>query len=339
MKALVTGGGGFLGSAIARKLLTRGFAVRSLARGEYPSVKAWGVEMIRGDLAQYPDVESACAGCDIIFHVAAKAGLWGPYQDFYLPNVVGTENILKAARHAQISQIVYTSSPSVVFDGKDMEGVDESVPYAHRHKSPYPQTKAVAEHMVLEANSSALATVVLRPHLIWGPGDTHLVPGILARGREFKRIGKASKLADFTFIDDAAEAHILAAEALIRNSGVAGKVYFITQDEPLDIWEFVNRILEIGKLPRISSTVSPTAAYAAGALLEWFHKLFHLKQEPRVTRFLVEELSTAHWFNISAAKKDLGYAPSVTMEQGFARLRESMNSGNPPWGAIAGKKS
>ena len=326
MKALVTGGGGFLGSAIVKKLVHRGISVRSFSRGNYAFLKDWGVEALQGDVGHFPDVERACKGCDIIFHVAAHAGLWGPYPDFHRSNVVGTENVLKAAQRLGITKLVHTSSPSVVFAGRDMEGVDESVPYAEHYKSPYPKTKALAEKIVLGANSSFLATVALRPHLIWGPGDPHLVPGILARGKGFKRIGKANKLVDFTFIEDAAEAHLLAAEALNPGSVVAGKAYFISQDEPMDLWQFVDRILEIGKLPRISASVSPVVAYAAGGLLEFIHRLFHLEGEPRVTRFLVEELSTAHWFDISAAKNDLGYKPSLTMEQAFARLQESMTA-------------
>jgi 2-alkyl-3-oxoalkanoate reductase len=322
MKALVTGGGGFLGGAIVKKLLRKEFAVRSFSRGSYPYFSEWGVEEHQGNLDRYDDVERACAGCDIIFHVAARAGLWGPYADFHQANVVGTDNILRAARRLGIRALVYTSSPSVVFDGRDMEGVDESVPYAKHYKSPYPQTKALAEQMVLQSNSSALATVALRPHLLWGPGDTHLIPGILARGRGFKQIGRGNKLADFTFIEDAAEAHLLAAAALGPGSAAAGKAYFISQNEPMDLWQFINRILEIGKLPRISSSVSPKVAYLAGGFLELVYTLLHLKTEPHITRFLVEELTAAHWFDISAAKRDLGYKPSLTMEQGFGRLRE-----------------
>ncbi len=328
MKVLVTGGGGFLGGAVVKKLLARGIPVRSFSRGKYDWLDTCGVETFRGDLGNRPDVENACQGCDLIIHVGAHAGLWGPYADFHRSNVVGTENLLRAARRLGITKLVYTSSPSVVFAGRDLEGVDESVPYARRFKSPYPRTKAIAEQLVLRANSPTLSTIALRPHLIWGPGDRHLVPGILSRGRGFKRIGTARKLVDFTFIEDAAEAHILAAEVLTPGAAVAGKAYFISQDEPMDLWEFINRVLEIGNQPRISSSVSPKVAYAAAVLLETLHGVLRLKSEPRVTRFLVEELSTAHWFNISAAKRDLNYRPSVTMEQGFGRLRESLRAGN-----------
>jgi nucleoside-diphosphate-sugar epimerase len=328
MKALVTGGGGFLGSALAKKLRHAGFVVRSFSRGDYPFLREWGVETLQGDLAQYPEVERACSGCDVIFHVAANTGLWGSYKNFYLSNVVGTENVLEAARRLGIPKLIFTSSPSVVFNGRDMEGADESVGYATHFKSPYPKTKAIAERMVLRANCSALATVALRPHLIWGPGDPHLISGILARGQGFKRIGRAKKLVDFTYIDDAAEAHVLAAAALSPGSAVAGRAYFITQSEPMDPWDFINRVLEIGGLPRISGSISPAVAYAAGWLLEAIHRIFQIRTEPRVTRFLVEELSTSHWFDIRAAKSDLNYLPSVTMEQGFTRLRESRAPGS-----------
>ncbi len=328
MTILVTGGGGFLGGAVVKKLLAKGIPVRSFSRGKYDWLDRCGVETFRGDLGTYPDVENACQGCDLIIHVGAHAGLWGPYADFHRSNVAGTENILRAARRLGVAKLVYTSSPSVVFAGRDMEGVDESVPYARKFKSPYPRTKALAEQMVLRANSPALSTVALRPHLIWGPGDTHLVPGILSRGRGFKRIGAAKKLVDFTFIEDAAEAHILAAEVLKPGAAVAGKAYFISQDEPMDLWEFINRVLEIGNLPHISASVSPKVAYAAAVLLEILHGTLRLTAEPRITRFLVEELSTAHWFNISAAKRDLNYRPSVNMEQGFERLRESLRAGD-----------
>jgi nucleoside-diphosphate-sugar epimerase len=324
MKTLVTGGGGFLGGAIVRKLLAKGISVRSFSRGHYPALRGLGVETCRGDLAEYRDVAKACEGCDLVFHVAANAGLWGPYRKFHLANVVGTEHVIQSARQAGVAKLIFTSSPSVVFNGRDMEGVNESVPYSERYKSPYPQTKALAEKMVLAANSSTLPTVALRPHLIWGPGDTHLIPGILSRGREFKRIGRKRTLVDFTFVDDAAEAHLLAAEALGPGSAAAGKAYFISQDEPVDLWEFINRILELGNLPALSTSVPTRLAYAAAALLECSHRLLHLKGEPRITRFLVEELSTAHWFDISAAKRDLLYRPAHSMVQGFELLRASM---------------
>lgn len=326
MRALVTGGGGFLGKAIVQRLRQRGDAVRSFSRGDYPELRALGVEVIRGELANAAAVESAADGCDIIFHVAAKAGIWGPYPDYYQTNVVGTQNVLQACRAHAIPRLVYTSSPSVVFNGQDMEGIDESAPYPMRFDAAYPQTKALAEQLVLKANRAELATVALRPHLIWGPGDNHLVPRILARGRAgtLRRIGDRPNLVDCVYIDNAAAAHLLAAERLAPGSPVAGKTYFITQGEPLPLWDLVNRILHAGGLPPVRRTIAPRLAFCVGGLFELVYRLGRIRSEPRMTRFVARELSTAHWFNIDAARRDLGYQPTVSIEEGMRRLEVSL---------------
>ncbi|MEJ2077962.1 MAG: NAD-dependent epimerase/dehydratase family protein [Acidobacteriota bacterium] len=327
MRILVTGAGGFLGRAIACRLVERGDSVRSFSRGSHPELKQLGIEQQQGDLADAQAVLEACRGVDLVFHVGAKAGIWGRRRDFYRTNVLGTRNVLEACRTLRIERLVYTSSPSVVFDGKDMEGVDESVPYPARFRAAYPETKAAAERLVLSANSSALATVSLRPHLIWGPGDTNLIPGILARGRKggLRQIGTAKKLVDFTYIDNAAEAHLCAADHLSPGRPAAGKAYFISQAEPMPTWEFVNRILASAGLPPVEKSVPRSVAYAGGALLEVLYRLLPVSGEPRLTRFLAEELSTAHWFDISAARRDLAYQPVVSMEEGFRRLQASLS--------------
>ena len=270
MKALVTGGGGFLGKAIVKLLLARGDEVRSFSRNAYPALAELGVEQHSGEIGDAAAVLRAVEGCDIVFHVAAKAGVWGPYEEFYRANVLGTRNVIDACRQHGIRRLVYTSSPSVVFDGTDMEGVDESVPYPEHFEAFYPQTKAAAEQLVLQANDDTLATVALRPHLIWGPEDNHLVPRILERGARgaLRRIGTRECLVDTIYIDNAATAHLQAADRLEIGSVVAGKVYFLSQGEPLPVWEVVNRILEAGGLPPVSRTISPGLAYAAGAVLE-----------------------------------------------------------------------
>jgi len=246
----VTGGGGFLGGAIVRRLLAKGFQVRSFSRGSYPELQKLGVEGMSGDLADSKATKAACEGCEIVFHVAAKAGIWGTFQEYYSANVEGTMNILAACDFNGIRKLVFTSSPSVVFDGKDLEGVDESAGYPRSYKAAYPETKAVAERAVLSQNGESLATVALRPHLIWGPGDTHLVPGIIKRGKRggLKRIGSENKLVDFTYIDDAAEAHLLAAERLEIGSPVAGRAFFISQGEPLPLWDFIDQGIKKDKL-------------------------------------------------------------------------------------------
>jgi nucleoside-diphosphate-sugar epimerase len=332
MKVLVTGGGGFLGGAVLRKLLEQGFTVRSFSRGSYPALAELGVEEFRGDLSDGNAVKTACEGCEAVFHVAAKAGISGRYRDYYAANVEGTLNVLNACKFHGIRKLIFTSSPSVVFNGKDMEGVDESVGYPKRYKAAYPETKAIAERAVLQANGESLATVALRPHLIWGPNDTHLVPGIVKRGKTgaLRRIGSEQRLVDFTYIDDAAEAHLLAAERLFAGSPIAGRAFFITQGEPLPLWDFVNHVLSSAGLPEVTKTVSPRIAYAAGIILEALYRILPLRGDPRLTRFLVEELSTAHWFDISAARNELSYAPKTSMREGFVRLREWFRSESSP---------
>ncbi len=331
MKALVTGGGGFLGKAIVRALAARGDEIRSFSRGEYPELAALGVQQVRGDLGDAQAVAAAAAGCDIVFHVAAKAGVWGPYVDYYRANVLGTENVLSACRALEIPRLVYTSSPSVVFDGRDMEGVDESVPYPDHYEAPYPQTKAIAEQKVLGANGPPLATVALRPHLIWGPEDNHLVPRILARGRkgQLRRIGDRPCKVDHIYIDNAAAAHLQAADALAPGSPVAGKAYFISNGEPIPLWEMVNLILAAGGVPPVTRRIPPGIAYGAGWLLEKLYDTFGIASEPRMTRFLARELATAHWFDISAARRDFGYAPQVSTTEGLEKLRAWLETGPP----------
>lgn len=325
MKILVTGAGGFLGGAVARRLVERGDTVRSFSRGNYPHLGRLGIEQQRGDLSDSAAVLKACRGIELVIHVAAKAGIWGRRRDFYQTNVVGTRNVVDACRRSGIGRLIYTSSPSVVFDGRDMEGADETVPYPPHYRAAYPSTKAEAERLVLSANDPSLATVSLRPHLIWGPGDTNLVPGILARGRTggLRRIGREQKLVDFTYIDNAAEAHVCAADRLSAASPAAGRAYFISQAEPVPIWDFLNRVLDCAGVPKVERSVPPSVAYAVGAALEVLYRILPVSGEPRLTRFLVEELSTAHWFDISASRRDLGYAPTVTMEEGFRRLKAS----------------
>ncbi len=323
MKVLVTGGGGFLGKAIVKLLIARGDEVRSFSRNEHPSLTALGVEQCRGELSDPDAVSRAAQGCDIVFHVAAKAGVWGPFEEFYAANVLGTKHVIDACRQHEIRRLVYTSSPSVVFDGSDMEGVNESVPYPEKYKAFYPETKAKAEQLVLQANDKQLATVALRPHLIWGPEDNHLVPRILDRGAKgaLRRIGRRDCLADTIYIDNAATAHLQAADQLDIGSIVAGKAYFLSQGEPLPIWEIVDRILDAGGIAPVSGVISPKLAYAIGWTLEKLYTLLKIKDEPRMTRFVASELSTAHWFDISAAQNDFGYAPQVSFEEGMQRLK------------------
>jgi nucleoside-diphosphate-sugar epimerase len=320
MQALVTGGGGFLGGAIVRRLVDRGDRVVSFSRTFYPELEAIGVHQIQGDVADAGAVSAAAAGCEVVFHVAAKAGIAGPFAEYHRVNVLGTENVLSACLEHGVRRLVYTSSPSVVFAGGDMEGVDESVPYPDHYEAHYPRTKALAEQIVLGANSPALATVALRPHLIWGPGDNHLVPRLLARASRLRRIGGANKLIDSTYIDNAADGHVRAADRLEPGSAIAGRAYFLSNGEPVPLWDLVNRILAAAGRGPVTRSVPYKLAYAMGWGFEKLYGLLRLRTEPPLTRFLVQELTTAHWFDISAARRDLGYEPAVSLDEGLRRL-------------------
>lgn len=324
MKALVTGGGGFLGGVIVRMLRERGDQVRSFSRGEHSALADIGVEQFQGDLADRDALSSALDGCDTVFHVAAKAGIWGEYRDFHRANVTGTENVIAACHAHGIGTLVYTSSPSVVFDGRDVEGGDESLPYPSRYEAHYPKTKALAEQMVLAAASPELAVVALRPHLIWGPEDNHLVPRIVAKGRAgtLRRIGTRANLVDTVYVDNAARAHLQAADRLTADRTISGKAYFISNGQPLPLWDMVNRILAAAGVPPVTRSISPKLALAAGCLCEGLWGVLRLAGEPPVTRFVAHELSSAHWFSIEAARRDFGYQPEISIDEGMVRLQK-----------------
>jgi nucleoside-diphosphate-sugar epimerase len=324
MKALVTGGGGFLGGVIVQMLRERGDQVSSFSREEHPTLTDLNVEQFQGNLSDREAVFKAVKGCEIVYHVAAKAGIWGSYRDFHQANVTGTENIIAACRAHGIPTLVYTSSPSVVFDGRDVEGGDESLPYPPAYEAHYPKTKALAEQAVLAAASPELATVALRPHLIWGPGDNHLVPRIVAKGRagKLRRIGTRHCLVDTVYVDNAARAHLQAADRLSSDRSISGKAYFISNGQPLPLWEIVNCILAAADIPPVAGSVSPKVAYAAGCACEALWGLLRLSGEPPMTRFVAHELATAHWFSIEAARRDFGYEPGISIDEGLLRLRQ-----------------
>ena len=325
MKVLVTGGGGFLGGAVARALHARGDEVHCLQRGEYPALTALGVGVHTGDMTDREAVIAATRGCEAVIHVAGLTGVWGPYEDYFHANVTGTRVILDACRANRVRKLVYTSSPSVVFDGRDEEHLDETAPYPEKYFNHYQRTKASAEQMVLAANDDALSTVALRPHLIWGPGDPHLVGRILARaGTGRLRLARSRKLVDSTYLDNAVDAHLAAADRIGVGAACAGKVYFISNGEPLPMHALVNRILDAAGMPAIDKTLPDGLLYQAGLWSECLYWLINIKKEPLMTRFIARQLSCAHWYDISAARRDLGYTPRVSIEEGMARLEASL---------------
>ncbi|MCB0163177.1 MAG: NAD-dependent epimerase/dehydratase family protein [Anaerolineae bacterium] len=321
MKALVTGGGGFLGRYIVEQLLARGDEVTVFARSAYPELVQLGAKQIQGDLQHRDDVVKACTGLDAVFHVAAKAGYWGTWESFYRPNVTGTENIIAGCREHGVGKLIFTSTPSVVANNQSRAGADESLPYPETYESYYPQTKAIAEQMDTQANGDDLLTVSLRPHIVYGPRDIHIIPRLVDRARAGKlvQVGDGTNKIDVTYVEDAARAHLLAADALEPGSAVAGSVYFISQDQPVALWPWVNDLFRRLGVPPVTKKIPLSLARTLGGAMEFAYRTFNLKGEPRLTRFLANELALSHYYDISRAKQDFGYQPQVTMEESVQR--------------------
>lgn len=322
MRALVTGGGGFLGSAIVRQLLSRGDEVRVLARGSYPDLEALGATVLRGDIVDRDTVVRAAESCDAVFHTAAKAGIWGSLESYKLPNVTGTLSVLDACRTAGVPRLVFTGSPSAVFDGKPQSNGTSSLPYAKKPGTAYSATKAESERLVLTANSPTLATVSLRPHLIYGPGDPHLVPRLIERARTGRLafIAGGRNRVSLTFVENAAAAHLQALSALSSHEAkCAGRAYFINDPEPVVFRDWITRLLARVGAPPVKREVPLWAGLAVGAALEAMWRLFSLNGEPPLTRFVARNLAIDHWYSIQEAARDCGYTPPVLAEEGFER--------------------
>ena len=264
MKALVTGGGGFLGGAIVRGLQADGHDVVSISRGRYPELEALGVRCVQGDLARGEGLREALKGVETVFHTAAKAGVWGARDDYMRANVDGTRHVLKAVQEAGIRTLVYTSSPSVCFDGQDHVDAGNDLPYAARYLAPYPESKAIAERLVLDANGPELATCALRPHLIIGPGDPHILPRLVQRAKAGRLVivGQGENQVSCTDVANAAAAHLDAAYALTPDAAHAGRAYFIGQAEPIRLWSWINDVLGRLDLPPVTRRLPEGVARA-----------------------------------------------------------------------------
>jgi len=327
----VTGAGGFLGKAICKLLRFAGIQVTGFARGHYPELENMGVNMLQGDICDAKALTNAMQGCDLVFHVASKAGVWGSKADYFKPNVEGAKHVIQACQALNINKLVYTSTPSVTFDGVDETGIDESQPYAQNFLNYYGESKAQAEQLVLKANSIKLKTVALRPHLIWGPEDPHLVPRVIERAKagRLKLLGSTDKLVDTIYVDNAAYAHILAALKLTEDTPVcAGKSYFISNEQPITMADMLNKILACVELPAVTKRIPTMLAYSVGAVLEWLYIALGKKEEPMMTKFVARQLSTSHYFDISAAKNDLGYQAIISIDEGMKRLKKSLCHSN-----------
>ncbi len=334
---LVTGGTGFLGRRLVERLLDAGHAVVVLGRTPAPDLEQRGVRFIRASLDDAPAVSAACAGIDTVFHVAAKVGVWGRYDDFFRTNVLGTRAILAGCQRHGVPRLIYTSTPSVVYNGRDLAGADESLPLTTACPSPYPLTKAIAEREVLAAHSASLRTIALRPHLIWGVGDPHLVPRVLARARagRLRIIGAGQNRVDMVHVANAVDAHLLAAHALASDTSAAspsaagqgevrrpagGRAFFITNGEPVRLWAWINDLLRVLGEPPIAQSLSLGTATVVGAVCETLWRALPLRGDPPMTRFIAAELAKDHWFDLTAARRDLGYHPRISMAEGTAEL-------------------
>jgi nucleoside-diphosphate-sugar epimerase len=325
MNVLVTGGGGFLGQYIVEQLVARGDTVTSYSRSTYESLARLGVKQIAGDMRDRPSVMSAIRGNAAVIHTAAVASIWGPWEWFYGINTLGTRYVLEGCRQRGVSKLVYTSSPSVTFEGMDQRGIDESAPYPKTFLCHYPATKAIAEQEVLAASGKdGLSTCALRPHLIWGPRDQHLIPRLIARAKAgaLRRVGAGQNRVDTIYVENAASAHLQALDRLSEQSPVAGRAYFLSQGEPVNCWEWIDQILAMAALSPVQRSISAKGAYLAGGALEAMWAVFGLDSEPRMTRFLAAQLATDHYFDLGRARADFGYAPKITMQEGMRRLGE-----------------
>lgn len=327
MHALVTGGSGFLGRYIVERLAARGDRVRSLSRNPPADLASPRIEVVRGDIRDRQTVIDACRGVDAVFHVAAVPGVWGDPGTYYDINVLGTKHVLAACCTHRVPKLIFTSSPSVVFDGRAHEGANELLPYAETFLCAYPQTKAVAERAVLAANGEdGLATVALRPHLVFGPRDPHLLPRVVRRGAagRLRRIGDGANLVSVSYVENVADAHLRACDALSLGAACAGKAYFINEPQPVNLWEFINDVLQRAGVPPVTKSIPAGAAWRIGSLLECAYRLLRVRGEPPMTRFMAAQLSTSHWYDVSAASRDFGYAPQITIEEGLRRTEPEL---------------
>lgn len=322
MRAVVTGGSGFLGGRIVALLRARGDDVRVVARRRDLTAESLGAECVTLDIRDAAALRVACERADVVFHIAGMTGHWGSRREFWSVNVDGTRSVLAAVRATGVRVLVYTSTPSVVGYARDVENGGPDLPYGDTSQSAYAESKAAAERLVLAASDAELATVALRPHLVIGPGDRAMLPRVVrraARGR-LRVIGGGENRVDLTYVDNAAWAHLDAADALMSSGArPAGKPYFISNDEPVLLWPWLNRVLHDLGIPAVEQTLPLGATLVLAGVLEQAWRTLRLDGEPPITRFLATALARSHWFDMEPARRDLGYRVRVPLEEGTQR--------------------
>ncbi|HTF89899.1 MAG TPA: NAD-dependent epimerase/dehydratase family protein [Planctomycetota bacterium] len=318
MKCLVTGGGGFLGREIVERLRARGDEVLSISRSLHPELEILGARTLAIELNERERLLEALQGIECVFHTAAKAGVWGSREEFWRTNFAGTLNLLQLCQKAGVAKFVYTSSPSVCFDGRDHFRASNDLPYAKRFLAPYPASKAAAEHTVRVANGNGgLATFALRPHLIIGPRDPHLLPRLVARARSgaLRIVGSGENEVTLCAVENAAHAHLLAADTLTMKAQHAGRAYFIGQEQPVLLWPWIAELLERMGVPPPKRRISAKTAYALGALCELTWSALRKPGDPPMTRFLAAQLSRSHSYDMSPARRDFGYREILSLPE------------------------
>jgi nucleoside-diphosphate-sugar epimerase len=320
MRVLLTGATGFLGRVLARRFADAGHAVVALVREPDAALAELGIEQVEGDITSIDQVITAAAGCDAVVHSAARVAPLGRIEDWYDVNVAGTNHVLAACDYNDVRSLVFTSCAGVVIDGRDLDGVNETQRTPARAPSPYLATKALAEQHVLAANGPKLATVAIRPHLLWGPGEARLLPWLasLARSGKLRLFGEPGGRMDTCYVDNAADAHLAALDRIEPGASIAGKAYFVTQGEPTTADGFINGLLRAAGFPAETRRVSSGVARVLASTASLRRTL--TGRDPLVTPDSLALFGQSAWFNIAAARRELGYAPRVGTAEGLARV-------------------
>ncbi|WP_461038399.1 NAD-dependent epimerase/dehydratase family protein [Streptomyces mayteni] len=330
-RVLVTGGSGFLGAEICRRLAARGTDTVSFSRHPSAALAQLGVRQFQGDLADPAAVARALAGCDAVIHSAALVGVSGPPRPYLATNVDGTRHLVEQCRAQEVRTLVHTSTACVVLGPGGLANADESTPAPRRRLAAYPRSKAAAEALVLAADGPGLATVALRPHLIWGPGDPHLLPTLTraVRGRRIPMPGDGGNLVDTTHVRTAAHAHLLALDLLHGGHPVGGRAYFVAQGEPVPLRALTSLLLGATGRRAEWLALPPRLVHAAAAAREAADRLTGAAGTHRPSRFLVARLTHPAWFDLTAARRDLGFRPPIGLVDGIGELMSA--AGGPGW--------
>jgi nucleoside-diphosphate-sugar epimerase len=324
VKVLVTGASSLIGIGVVRALAARGDEVVCLQRRRVDALVGSGVEQHAADVRDRAALADAAGGCDAIVHLAAKVGVVGRWEEYRSINVDGTRNVLDVARQQGVARVVHVSSPSVAHGGEALVGAGADPPRIGRSHAWYPESKAMAELDAVAAADSSLGVVVVRPHLVWGPGDTQLVGRIVDRAASGRLalVGGGTALIDTTYIDNAVSALVAALDAVSPGATCSGRAYVVANGEPRTIRELIEGICAAAGVPFAPRPVPRRLGIAAGALVERLWPLVRGDEEPPLTRFLAEQLGTAHWFDPRPARDDLGWTPTVSIDEGLRRLAD-----------------